>query len=82
MDEITRSHKRLIGADATPAAVAMVPNVIEASFTARQTTLIVRASTESAFDPIWEVNDVALEDIVLAYMAQSRAPLSESEAPQ
>ena len=72
IDEILRMHKRLIGPRADPAAVASLHNVIEASHTARQTTLLVRLNGQ-LFDASWQQQDVSLEDIVLAYLGQSRA---------
>ena len=53
------------------AAVASLHNVIEARHTERQTTLLVRVNGH-LFDSSWEVQDVSLEDIVLAYMDQSQ----------
>ena len=72
IDEILRSHKRLVGPRADPAAVASLHNVIEVSHTARQTTLLVRLNGQ-LFDSSWQPQDVSLEDIVLAYLGQSRA---------
>ena len=72
IEEIVRSHKRLVGPRVDPAAVASVHNVVEASHTERQTTLLVRVNGH-LFDPSWEVQDVTLEDIVLAYLGQSAA---------
>jgi ABC-2 type transport system ATP-binding protein len=69
IDEIVRTHKRLVGPRADPAAVASTHNVIEASHTARQTTLLVRLNG-ALFDPSWDARDVSLEDIVLAYRGQ------------
>ena len=76
MQEIAQTHKRLIGPRQDEAAVASVHTVIEASHTARQTTLLVRTNGP-VFDPSWDVQDVSLEDIVLAYLGQQtreRAP--------
>ncbi|HEX8036828.1 MAG TPA: ABC transporter ATP-binding protein [Ktedonobacterales bacterium] len=70
IEEIVRSHKLLVGARTDPDAVASVHNVIEASHTDRQTTLLVRVNGH-LFDPSWETHDVTLEDIVLAYLSQS-----------
>jgi ABC-2 type transport system ATP-binding protein len=67
-----RTHKLLVGPRTDPAAVASIHNVIEASHTARQTTLLVRLNG-AIFDPSWEVRNVSLEDIVLAYLGQSSA---------
>jgi ABC-2 type transport system ATP-binding protein len=72
IDEIVRMHKLLVGSRTDPAAVASIHNVIEASHTARQTTLLVRLNG-AIFDPSWDVRDVSLEDIVLAYLGQPSA---------
>jgi ABC-2 type transport system ATP-binding protein len=72
IEELVRSHKRLVGPLADPAAVASVHHVIEASHTERQTSLLVRLNGQ-LFDPAWEVHDVTLEDIVLAYLSQPAA---------
>ena len=45
-------------------------DVIEASHTDRQSTLLVRTDTP-VMDPAWTVDQVDLEDLVLAYMAQA-----------
>jgi len=44
--------------------------VISASHTDRQTTLLVRTSSP-VLDPAWTVSQVSLEDMVLAYMKQA-----------
>ena len=44
--------------------------VISASHTDRQTTLLVRTS-DPVHDPAWAVDQVGLEDLVLAYMSQA-----------
>jgi ABC-2 type transport system ATP-binding protein len=71
MQEIQRTHKRLVGPRQDEAAVASVHTVIVASHTARQTTLLVRTNGP-LFDPAWEVQDVSMEDIVLAYLSQQQ----------
>ncbi len=69
MQEIARTHKRLIGPRQDVAAISSVHTVIEASHTERQTTLLVRTNGP-VFDPSWDVQDVSMEDIVLAYLSQ------------
>lgn len=69
IDEIVGSHRLLIGPRRDPAAVAAVHSVIEASHTARQTTLLVRVNG-AVFDSSWDVHDVSLEEIVLAYLGR------------
>jgi ABC-2 type transport system ATP-binding protein len=72
MQEIARTHKRLVGPRQDEAAVASVHTVIEASHTERQTTLLVRTNGP-LFDPSWEAQEVSMEDIVLAYLGQQAA---------
>ncbi len=67
--EIERTHKRLIGPRQEVEATAKGYIIIEASHTARQTTLLVRTE-EPLLDPSWEVEEASLEDIVLAYLGQ------------
>jgi len=69
MQEIARKHKRLIGPRQDVAAISSLHTVIEASHTERQTTLLVRTNGP-LFDSSWEVQDVSMEDIVLAYLSQ------------
>jgi len=69
IQEIMQTHKRLVGPRQDEAAVASVHTVIEASHTARQTTLLVRTHGP-ILDPSWEVQEASLEDIVLAYLGQ------------
>ena len=83
--EIVQTHKRLIGPRQDETPVASVHTVIEASHTDRQTTLLVR-SNGPIFDPSWEVQDVSLEDIVLAYLLGQQvrrvSPSLSTEAQQ
>jgi len=69
IQEIMQTHKRLVGPRQDEAAVASVHTVIEASHSARQTTLLVRTHGP-ILDPSWEVQEASLEDIVLAYLGQ------------
>lgn len=78
MDDIRRTHKRLVGPRADPAAVASLHNVIEVSHSERQTTLLARLNGQ-VFDSAWQPHDVSLEDIVLAYLGQARGPQSAEE---
>jgi ABC-2 type transport system ATP-binding protein len=76
IDQILDKHKLLVGPSCDQEAVASLHNVVEANHTARQTTLLVRLNGQ-LFDPSWDVHDVPLEDIVLAYLGKSM----ESELP-
>ncbi|HLX55421.1 MAG TPA: ABC transporter ATP-binding protein [Ktedonobacteraceae bacterium] len=82
IQEIQRTHKRLIGPHQESEAIASVHTVIETSQTARQTTLLVRTNGP-LFAPSWEVQEVSLEDIVLAYLSQQAAEhLSSAPSPR
>jgi ABC-2 type transport system ATP-binding protein len=67
IDEIVASHRVLVGPPGDEAAVARVHHVIQARHTPRQTVLLVRANGH-VYDAHWQIEDVALEDIVLAYL--------------
>ena len=67
IDEIVASHRLLTGPLADASDVARVHDVIRASHTKRQTSLLVRANGH-VYDARWELHEVDLEDIVLAYL--------------
>jgi ABC-2 type transport system ATP-binding protein len=77
IQEIVRTHQRLIGPRQEVEAVAKGQTIIEASYTARQTTLLVRTDEPiqepvgaASLNPSWAVEEASLEDIVLAYLGQ------------
>jgi ABC-2 type transport system ATP-binding protein len=70
VDQLVATHYRLTGPRCDPAALPPGWDVIEASHTDRQSTLLVRTDTP-VMDPAWTVDQVDLEDLVLAYMAQA-----------
>jgi ABC-2 type transport system ATP-binding protein len=70
VDELVATHHRLTGPRCDPAALPAGWDVIEARHTDRQSTLLVRTDTP-IMDPAWTVDQVDLEDVVLAYMAQA-----------
>jgi ABC-2 type transport system ATP-binding protein len=70
VDELLASHHRLIGARRDPGTLPGNQTVIEASHTERQTTLLIRTDAP-ILDPAWTVEEVGLEDLVLAYMGQA-----------
>jgi ABC-2 type transport system ATP-binding protein len=72
VEELLASHHRLIGARCDPATLPAGQQVVEASHTDRQSTLIVRSSSPID-DPAWSAEPLNLEDLVLAYMGQAAA---------
>ena len=68
VDDLLATHHRLTGPRRDPATLPAGQQVIEASNTDRQSTMIVRTS-EPIHDPAWTVEQLSMEDLVLAYMA-------------
>ena len=71
IDDILASHRLLTGPRTDPATVARMHNVLRESHTERQTTLLVRANGH-VYDASWQLHEVDLEDIVLAYLGLDR----------
>src|SRR5438105_9764604 len=72
IDDIVGQHRVLTGPRSDPSAVDRVHSVVRASHTERQTTLLVRANGH-LYDSRWQVDEVALEEIVLAYLGRQNA---------
>jgi ABC-2 type transport system ATP-binding protein len=70
VDALIASHHRLIGPRRDPASLPSDQLVIQASHTDRQSTLIVQ-TRHPVLDPAWTVEQLNLEDLVLAYMSQA-----------
>jgi ABC-2 type transport system ATP-binding protein len=69
-DELLATHHLLSGPRRDPASLPDALQVISASHTDVQTTMLVRTSGP-VLDPAWTVSEVGLEDLVLAYMKQT-----------
>jgi ABC-2 type transport system ATP-binding protein len=67
IDDALASHRLLTGPRADAATVARAHDVIRESHTERQTSLLVRANGH-VYDARWEIHEVDLEEIVLAYL--------------
>ena len=72
VEDLLASHHRLTGPRRDPGSLPSGQVVIEDRHTDRQSTLIVRCDGP-VLDPAWTVEDLSLEDLVLAYMGASRA---------
>jgi ABC-2 type transport system ATP-binding protein len=79
IDEILASHRLLTGPRCDAATIARVHHVIRASHTERQTSLLVRANGH-VYDAGWELHEVDLEEIVLAYLGYGNARMREAVA--
>jgi ABC-2 type transport system ATP-binding protein len=79
VDDLLATHRRVTGPRRDPATLPGGQNVIQESHTDRQSTLLVRTD-EPIHDPGWSVEEVGLEDLVLAYMGQAAARDSSGES--
>jgi len=70
VDELLATHRRLTGPRRDPRSLPASVEVIEESHTDRQSTMLVRTD-ESVLDPSFAVEEVGLEDMVLAYMSRA-----------
>ncbi|HTW01884.1 MAG TPA: ABC transporter ATP-binding protein [Streptosporangiaceae bacterium] len=70
VDELLATHHLLSGPRRDPDTLPDGLDVISASHTDVQTTLLARTSGP-VLDPAWTISEVGLEDLVLAYMSQA-----------
>jgi ABC-2 type transport system ATP-binding protein len=80
IESLLATHHRLTGARRDPATLPADQQVISASHTDRQTTLLVRTDAP-IHDPAWTVGQLGMEDLVLAYMSQPAANPSRNHRP-
>jgi len=69
IDQILAGHRLLTGPRDEAADVARTHDVIRVSHTDRQTTLLVRADGH-VYDARWQLHELDLEEVVLAYLGQ------------
>jgi len=71
IEDLLATHHLLTGPRRDPSTLPAGQQVISASHTDVQTTLLVRTRVP-VLDPSWTVSEVGLEDLVLTYMSQAR----------
>ena len=76
IDDIVAAHRVLSGARSETGGIERMHAVVQASHTDRQTTLLVRANGH-LYDSRWQVDEVGLEEIVLAYLGRGPAAPEE-----
>ncbi|MCW2767506.1 MAG: transporter related protein [Nocardioides sp.] len=70
IENLLATHHRLTGPRRDPAKLPAEQLVVSESHTDRQSTFLVRTDAP-ILDPAWEVSQLGLEDLVLAYMGRS-----------
>lgn len=71
IEELLAAHCRLSGPRRDPRTLPASQSVVTVSHTDRQSTLVVRTE-EPVLDPVWTVEHLDLEDLVLAYMTRAQ----------
>ena len=71
VDDLLDVHRTLVGPRTEADRIPGVAEVIRASHTDRQSTLLARLDGSVPADPAWSVHEVTLEDLVLAYLAKA-----------
>lgn len=72
VDDIVAEHRQFVGPRHHGEPIDGVAAVVRARHTDRQSTLFVRTDGPVT-DPLWTVHELALEDLILAYLASSEA---------
>lgn len=81
VEDLLATHWQLTGPRCDPAALPADWQVISASHTDRQSTLLVRTAAPVA-DPAWTADHIGLEDLVLAYMSQAALSPARAARPE
>ncbi len=69
IDDVLGAHRVLVGPRRNTAELERLFTVVKATQTERQSRVLARLDGPVP-DPAWEVSEVGLEDIILAYMSQ------------
>jgi ABC-2 type transport system ATP-binding protein len=73
VEDLLSSHRLLTGARRPIGRIRGVESIIRERSSGRQLTLLVRTS-EPVVDPTWSVEQIGLEELLLAYMAPEELP--------
>ena len=76
IDDLVGSHKMLVGPKRRPSDIEPSVHVISSTSSANAVRLVARVSGP-ILDPTWDVSEVGLEDIILAYMGQGNSRQSD-----
>jgi ABC-2 type transport system ATP-binding protein len=78
VEELLASHRLLTGGRRPLARIGGVSEIVRESHSGRQMTLLARLSAPVA-DPSWSVDEITLEELLLAYMAPERLAKRETD---
>jgi ABC-2 type transport system ATP-binding protein len=73
VEELLASHRLLTGSRRPLGRIGGVDEIVRERHSGRQLTLLARLSAPIA-DPTWSVDEIGLEELLLAYMAPERLP--------
>jgi ABC-2 type transport system ATP-binding protein len=76
IDDVLASHRMLIGPRRSTSDIERSIHVVKATHTANQSRLVARLDGP-VLDPCWELSEVGLEDVILAYMGQEASHIEE-----
>ena len=80
VDELLARHRLLTGARRPLGRIHGVEEIVRARHSGRQLTLLVRTDGPVA-DPTWTIDEIGLEDLLLAYMAPEELPAPRPPQP-
>ena len=77
VEELLASHRLLTGARRPLGRIGGVAEIVRQRHSGRQLTLLARLD-RAVVDPSWSVDEIGLEELLLAYMAPERLPKPET----
>jgi ABC-2 type transport system ATP-binding protein len=78
VEELLTSHRLLTGAGRPLGRIGGVDEIVRKRSSGRQMTLLARLSAP-VVDPSWSVDEIGLEELLLAYMAPEQLPKRTSD---
>jgi ABC-2 type transport system ATP-binding protein len=78
VEELLASHRLLTGSRRPLGRIGGVDEIVRERHSGRQLTLLARLSAPIA-DPTWSVDEIGLEELLLAYMAPERLPTQTTD---
>jgi ABC-2 type transport system ATP-binding protein len=80
VEELLANHRLLTGARRPLGRIRGVEEIVRARHSGRMLTLLVRTDGPIV-DPTWSVDEIGLEDLLLAYMAPEELPTPQPPQP-